>query len=195
MTSHLSQGTVLCVSEAAQGGLSQGTVPCERQELCGFAGNIKVSSHREPSPVRDTSYVEPSMELIRTPGGVSHRAEVADIDVLMSEAPSMTICGGIGIDRTFVPIPDTEGLFLVYNSHQEKWHLEMSEKHGAFQGGREGQPEEPVIVIPEAQVAVYSRCLIVRKGADGKLVSLQEGDLDAARRYMANMAQGESRKW
>ena len=48
-------------------------------------------------------------------------------------------------------------------------------------------------VIPEVQVAVYSRCLIVRKGADGKLVSLQEGDLDAARRYMANMAQGESR--
>ena len=47
----------------------------------------------------------------------SVRKAIGDIDLTMSEAPSMTAAGQIKIDRTFVSIPAAENLFLLYNQY------------------------------------------------------------------------------
>lgn len=49
----------------------------------------------------------------------SVRKAIGDIDMTMSEAPSMTAAGQIKIDRTFVPVPAAQNLFLLYNKYQE----------------------------------------------------------------------------
>jgi len=38
--------------------------------------------------------------------------EKRDVDMVISEAPSMTWCGQIKIDRTFIPVPDRKGLYI-----------------------------------------------------------------------------------
>ena len=48
-----------------------------------------------------------------------------DVDIMLSEAPSMTACGQIETDRTFIRIPHTENLFIIYNRFQEERRLKM----------------------------------------------------------------------
>lgn len=114
-----------------------------------------------------------------------------DIDVAMSEAPSMTVCGQMQIDRTFVAIPDTENLFLLYNKYQEEWHLKNVEK-GIYNG--RSKEDDPVIVIPEENAAVHSRCLIVRKNDLGEIADLQEGDLEKVKKYLVHMGNKKDTK-
>ena len=101
----------------------------------------------------------------------------------LSQAPSMIATGQLEIDRTLLPIPGADGLYMVYNRLQEEWHLQIAAE------------AEPTFAIPEENVTVYSRCLIVRRGADGRLESLQEGDLESAGRFMSEMTEGKSKIW
>lgn len=109
---------------------------------------------------------------------------VGEIDMEMSEAPSMTAAGRIRIAGTFVPVPGADNLFMVYNQHQEKWHLQITEE-----GRNSGhlREESPVFVIPEENIAVYSRCLIVRKDESGRIVDLEKDDLKKAKKHMVRM--------
>ena len=126
-------------------------------------------------------FVDPSVK--KDISGIGIEA-IEDIDMEMSEAPSMTAAGEIKIDRTFVPFPDAENLFLLYNQYQEEWHLQIADEHR-----RSGHPRDdsPVFVIPEENIAVHSRCLIVRKDESGRIVNLEKDDLEKAKKYMVRM--------
>ena len=114
----------------------------------------------------------------------SVRKAIGDIDMTMSEAPSMTAAGEIKIDRTFVPVPGVENLFLLYNKYQEERHLRITEKHRVSGHPRD---ESPLFAIPEEDFAVHSRCLIIRKDDSGRIVNLEKDDLEKAKKYMVRM--------
>lgn len=114
----------------------------------------------------------------------SVRKAIEDIDMAMSEAPSMTAAGEIKIDRTFVPFPDAENLFLLYNQYQEEWNLQIAEEHRRSGHARD---DGAVFAIPEEGIAVHSRCLIVRKDDSGRIVDLEKDDLEKAKKYMVRM--------
>ena len=48
--------------------------------------------------------------------------------MFLSEAPSMTACGQLGIDRAFVPVPGEENLYFLYNKYQEEWHIQRDKE-------------------------------------------------------------------
>ena len=114
----------------------------------------------------------------------SVRKTIGDIDFTMSEAPSMTAAGQIKIDRTFVSIPAAENLFLLYNQYQEERCLQIIEKRRDSGYPRD---ESPVFAIPEENIAVHSRCLIVRKDDSGKIVNLEKDDLEKEKKYIVRM--------
>lgn len=105
-----------------------------------------------------------------------------DIDMLMSAAPSMTATGQLKTDRTFVRVPHTDNLFLLYNKFQEEWYLQNKKD-----SGHSKKVFAPVIAIPEEHIEVYSRCLIVRKDDSGQIVNLQEGDAEKVKGYLVQM--------
>lgn len=102
-----------------------------------------------------------------------------DIDIMMSEAPSATVCGQIPIDRTYVRIPDADNLFLLYNHYQEERHLKLDEKYGGSDRNM-----EPLIIIPEENLQIHSRCMLVRKDDSGNIEDLREGDLKYIQKYL-----------
>lgn len=103
------------------------------------------------------------------------------IDMAMSEAPSMTVCGQLKTDRTFIRVPHSNGLFVVYNRHQEKWHMKNIDKEKRY--GLCRNPE-PIILIPEMNLRIYSRCLLVRMNEHGQLENLRESDYDMVKAYL-----------
>ena len=107
-----------------------------------------------------------------------------DIDMLMSAAPSMTAMGQLRTDKTFVRVPHTDNLFLLYNRFQEEWFLQ-THNDSEFSGKK----ITPVIAIPEEHLEVCSRCLIVRKDNSGQIINLQEGDLEKVKEYMVQMGE------
>ena len=120
-----------------------------------------------------------------------HRAYVdlldeRSIDLMMSEAPSMTVCGQILIDRTYVRIPDTDNLFLLYNRYQEEWHLELDEEDvGRYRN------MEPLMIIPEENLQIHSRCMLVRKDSSGCIEDLRDGDLENVQKYFHQLQLSE----
>lgn len=74
------------------------------------------------------------------------------------------------IDRTIIHIPNTDGIVIVYNKHNE----EENEKD-----------MKPLAVIPEENIEIYSRCIVCRMNAEGELVSLQEGDFEKLTKHLA----------
>ncbi len=106
---------------------------------------------------------------------------IGDIDMAISEAPSMTVCGQIGIDRTLIPVPGTDQVFFMYNKFMEKWHLQRDERD------YDHRDKDPIVVIPEENVNIHSRCLLVRMNDSGDFVDLNEEDYDVAKKYMNNM--------
>lgn len=111
-------------------------------------------------------------------------AQVGHIDMDISEAPSMTACGQIEIDRTFIPVPGTENLYIFYSVHQEEWRRKMWEEDRM---GRHHEEREPIIIIPEIDISIYSRCMLVRKESSDKLTNLKEGDYEAVLPYLNKM--------
>ena len=102
----------------------------------------------------------------------------------LSEAPSMTALGEIKTDRTFVRLPNTENLYLIYNRYQEERYLkgrEKGESLGRFRG------DSPIVNVHENDLHIYSRSLIVRMNPSGAVEDLQDGDIEKIRPFLCDM--------
>ena len=105
-----------------------------------------------------------------------------DIDLMISEAPSLTACGQIPIDRTYVRFPDTDNLFLLYNRFQEERHLKPDEEYKGIY-----RDSDPLVIIPEENLQIHSRCMVVRKNDSGSIEDLRDGDLESIQKYFHRM--------
>ena len=119
---------------------------------------------------------------------VERNLESRKLNLDLSEAPSMTACGQLGIDRTFVPIPGEENLYFLYNKHQEKWHLQNDKEYEEF-----GHPRdtEPIIIIPEENIQIHSRSMIIRLDSAGVPEDLRNGDFEKAKEYLHRMSHND----
>ena len=89
-----------------------------------------------------------------------------------------TATGKLPVDRTFVRIPHTDNLFVVYNKYQEEAQRSSEKEHTDTAHERIA---EPMISFPEENISVYSRSLICRMDEYGKMVDLQEDDIEAVK--------------
>lgn len=85
------------------------------------------------------------------------------------------------IDRTIVNVPNTDGIVLVYNKYSEAERKEQKKR--AF--AESNYVIEPLAVIPEENIEIYSRCIACRINKNGELESLREGDYDKFVKYLA----------
>ena len=119
---------------------------------------------------------------------VERDLESKDLDFNLSEAPSMTACGQIGIDRTFVPIPGEENLYFLYNKYQEEWHLQNDRKYE--ERGR-SRDTEPIVIIPEENIQIHSRSMIIRLDSAGVPEKLRNDDFEKAKVYLHRMSHND----
>lgn len=84
------------------------------------------------------------------------------------------------IDRTIVKLPGFDCV-LVYNRHQEA--RELKEKERYFR--EDGYVMKPLAVVPELGLEIYSRCFLCRVDGAGCLISVQDEDAEAMRKYLA----------
>lgn len=73
------------------------------------------------------------------------------------------------IDRTIVRVPNTKNIVIVYNKYKEENHSNMN----------------PLAVIPENNIKIYSRCIVCRMNDNGEFESLQGEDYDQFMKYLA----------
>lgn len=85
------------------------------------------------------------------------------------------------VDRTIVRIPGADNLVLVYNNYEEQKALEDKEK--LFR--ESDYIQKPLATIPELNLELYSRCILVRRENDGTFTSLQDGDIMKADKYLS----------
>ena len=76
------------------------------------------------------------------------------------------------INKTIIPIPNTDNIVVVYNKYQE----EETIKNGI---------RKPLISIEENDIKIYSRCIICRLSDDGKLTSITHKDVKQVIMYLA----------
>ena len=110
--------------------------------------------------------------------------ESKNLDVSLSEAPSMMVCGQIGIDRTFIPVPGEESLYFLYNKYQEEWHLQRDKEKQ--KRGRSGDTD-PVIIIPRENIQIHSRSMVIRLDSAGMPEDLRDDDFDKVKEYLHRM--------
>ena len=110
--------------------------------------------------------------------------DVMNLDIMLSEAPSMTALGQIKRDRTYVRLPNAENLFLIYNRYQEERHLALDGEDREYGPLRDG---DPIVKIPEENMEIHSRCLLVRIKPDGEMENLCEEDFQKASTYFYRM--------
>lgn len=84
------------------------------------------------------------------------------------------------IDRTVIRVPGTDNLVLVYNKYSEERAL--AEKERLLR--EENHTWEPLARIPELDLELYSRCILVRMGEDGTFASLEGDDIMKAIKYL-----------
>jgi hypothetical protein len=80
---------------------------------------------------------------------VDKNIESREWDMFLSEALSMTACGQLGIDRTFVPVPGEKNLYFLYNKYQEEWHLQNDKEEEGRGCSRDPEPTVSTKRIPE----------------------------------------------
>lgn len=85
------------------------------------------------------------------------------------------------IDRTIIHVPNTDGIVIVYNKHEEERNRKLKDKAM----NEANHVMKPLAVIAEENIEIYSRCIACRMSADGELVSLQEGDFEKLTKYLA----------
>ena len=85
------------------------------------------------------------------------------------------------IDRSFVRIPGSEELVLVYNRYREESRLEERDRLRR----EENYELKPLAVIPELDLRLYSRCAALRMQEDGTLTSILPGDEEVLCRYLS----------
>lgn len=108
-----------------------------------------------------------------------------ELDMFLSEAPSMTACGQLGIDRTFVPVPGEENLYFLYNKYQEEWHLQRDKETEEW--GR-SKDAEPIVIIPKENIQIHSRSMIIRLDSAGIPEDLRDDDFEKAKTYLHRMS-------
>ena len=84
------------------------------------------------------------------------------------------------VDRTIVKVPNTDNIVIIYNNYREEER--RAKKAKVFR--EEGYVIEPLAVIPEENIEIYSRCIACRMNADGELESLQDEDYDKLTNYL-----------
>ena len=85
------------------------------------------------------------------------------------------------IDRTIVNIPNFDNIVIVYNKYQEEDELKRKEKLLK----EEDYELKPLVIIPENDFEIYSRCIVCRIDENGELESLQNGDYQKFVKYLA----------
>lgn len=85
------------------------------------------------------------------------------------------------IDRTIIHIPNTDGIVIVYNKHEEERNRKLKDR--ALKEAN--YVMKPLAVIPEENIELYGRCIACRMNADGELESLKENDFDIIIKYLA----------
>ena len=74
------------------------------------------------------------------------------------------------IDRTIVSVPNTNNIVIVYNKHEEN---------------KTDNNVKPLVIIPENDIEIHSRCIVCRMNDDGEFESLQNDDFDKFIKYLA----------
>ena len=77
------------------------------------------------------------------------------------------------INRTIIGVPNTDNIVIVYNKYKED--EATSRKEG----------RNPLVVIPENNIKLYSRCIVCRLDENGKFESLQSGDYKKFMKYLS----------
>ena len=85
------------------------------------------------------------------------------------------------IDRTIIPVPESDQVVLVYNKYQEE--RERASREELIR--EEGYVTKPLASIPEEGIELYSRCIACRMDKDGTLQSLQQEDYKVLMKYLA----------
>lgn len=85
------------------------------------------------------------------------------------------------IDRTIINVPNTNNVVIVYNKYQEEDKLQKKEALLK----EENYAMKPLVVIPELNIKLYSRCIVCRMDENGEFQSLQEEDFDKFINYLA----------
>ena len=88
---------------------------------------------------------------------------------------------GKNVDRTIVPVPGTDNLVIIYNKFMEASALQSKERLLK----EKNYHKKPLAVIPEANLEIYSRCIVCRIDEAGNLGSLQSEDYDKFMTYLA----------
>ena len=83
------------------------------------------------------------------------------------------------INRTVVAIPSTDNIVIVYNKYEEEKKRNLKEDALA----ESNYVIKPLVVIPELNIELYSRCIACRMREDGELESLQNGDYEKIIKY------------
>ena len=85
------------------------------------------------------------------------------------------------IDRTIINVPNADNIVIVYNKYEEEKELNRKEKLL-----RDKNYElKPLVVIPEENIVLYSRCIVTRIDEHGELVSLEADDTKKFMEYLA----------
>lgn len=85
------------------------------------------------------------------------------------------------VDRTFIPIPNTENIVILYNKYNEE---EWLKKKKDFLENK-NYVAKPLAFIPEKNLEIYSRCIVCRINDEGGVESLEEGDYEKFVKYLA----------
>lgn len=86
------------------------------------------------------------------------------------------------VDRKTIHIPDHENLVILYDAGEEKRLRERFAKLMKERVTESGGPK-PLCVIPQYDVQIYSRPLACRMDENGKLLSIEEEDIEIICRY------------
>lgn len=85
------------------------------------------------------------------------------------------------IDRTIIRFPNSENIVVVYNKYREQRRYEDIKEYLK----EKNYIAKPLVDIPELNVKIYGRCVVCRIDNDGKLESLQAGDVSKIIKYLA----------
>lgn len=85
------------------------------------------------------------------------------------------------IDRTIINIPNADNIVIVYNKYQEE--NKRNKKEELFK--KENYELKPLVVIPENNIKLYSRCVVCRINEHGELESLRDDDYKKIVNYLA----------
>ena len=82
--------------------------------------------------------------------------------------------------RVVVPVPNAEGIAIIYNKDEERKALRELED-----STEEEYVRQPLAEIPKLGLKIYSRCIVCRIDEAGEPDSLCPEDLDSFMHYLA----------